>query len=164
MEASSADDVGVSYQVSHNFGDRKTNVKLSANTRGTTVNAEVDDRALTEVSAVRDLDVGDRSVNTEASWLVKPKLLPVTRIYTHTLFRTLTLTLHPHPHPHLGELARQCPDGTRQAHVQPWWLERSRQGAGGCKSVARDSVARLPSYIGIHGQTANSALWIAPTD
>jgi len=70
MEASSADDVGVSYQVSHNCGDRKTNVKLSANTRGTTVNAEVDDRALTEVSAVRDLDVGDRSVNTEASWLV----------------------------------------------------------------------------------------------
>lgn len=71
LEASSDDDVRVSYEVSHNFGDRKTNVKLSANTRGTTFGAEVDDRALTEVSAVRDLDVGDTSVNTEASWLVK---------------------------------------------------------------------------------------------
>jgi len=71
MEASSDDDVRVSYEVSHNFGDRKTNVKLSANTRGTTVGAEVDDRALTEVSAVRNLDVGDTAVNTEASWLVK---------------------------------------------------------------------------------------------
>jgi hypothetical protein len=71
MEASSADDVGVSYEVSHNFGDRKTNVKLSANSHGTTVGAELDDRALTEVSAVRDVDVGDQKVNTEASWLVK---------------------------------------------------------------------------------------------
>jgi len=31
MEASSADDVGVAYEVSHNFGDKTTNVKLSAN-------------------------------------------------------------------------------------------------------------------------------------
>jgi hypothetical protein len=71
MEAASDDDVRVSYQVSHNFGDRKTNLKLSANTRGTTVSTEVDDRTLKEVSAVRDVDVGDASVNTEASWLVK---------------------------------------------------------------------------------------------
>jgi hypothetical protein len=71
VEAASADDVGVAYEVSHNFGDRKTNLKLSAKTRGTTLGANVDDRALTEVSAVRDLDVGDNTVNTEASWLVK---------------------------------------------------------------------------------------------
>jgi hypothetical protein len=71
MEASSDDDVRVSYEVSHNFGDKKTNLKLSANTRGTTLGAEVDDRELKEVSAVRDVDVGDQSINTEASWLVK---------------------------------------------------------------------------------------------
>jgi len=71
VEAASADDVRVSYEVSHNFGDSKTNVKLSANTRGTTLGAEVDDRELTEVSAERDLDLGDQKVNTEASWLVK---------------------------------------------------------------------------------------------
>jgi len=71
MEASSADDVGVAYEVSHNFGDKTTNVKLSANSHGTTVGANLDDRALTEVSAIRDVDVGDQKVNAEASWLVK---------------------------------------------------------------------------------------------
>ena len=61
----------VSYDVSHNFGDRKTNVKLAANSRGTTLGAEIDDRELKQVSAVRDLDVGDNKVNTDVSWLVK---------------------------------------------------------------------------------------------
>jgi hypothetical protein len=71
LEGASDDDVRVSYEVSHNFGDRKTNLKLSANTHGTTFGATVDDRQLTEVSATRDIDVADRSVNTDASWLVK---------------------------------------------------------------------------------------------
>jgi hypothetical protein len=71
MEGASDDDVRVSYEVSHNFGDKKTNLQLSANTRGTMLGAEVDDRELKEVSAVRDVDVGDQSINTEASWLVK---------------------------------------------------------------------------------------------
>jgi hypothetical protein len=67
----SGQEQGVSYEVSRNFGDSSTNVKLSASYEGTTMNAEVDDLSLTEVSAVRDLDVGDASVNTQASWLVK---------------------------------------------------------------------------------------------
>jgi len=71
MEASSNDDIGVSYEVSHNFNDRKTNVKLSANSRGNTLSAEVDNRELTEVSAERDVDVGDQKVNADVSWLVK---------------------------------------------------------------------------------------------
>jgi len=71
VEASSDDDVRVSYDVSHNFGDKKTNVKLTANTRGTTLGAEIDDRELKEVSAERDLDLGDNKVNTDVSWMVK---------------------------------------------------------------------------------------------
>jgi len=71
VEAAGADDVRVSYDVSHDFNSKKTNVKLTANSRGTTVGAHVDDRQLTEVSAQRDLDVGDQKVATDVSWLVK---------------------------------------------------------------------------------------------
>jgi hypothetical protein len=71
VEAASDDDVRVSYDVSHNFGDKKTNIELQANTRGTTLGAKVDDRQLTEVSAERDLDVADNKVNADVSWLVK---------------------------------------------------------------------------------------------
>jgi len=71
VEAASDDDVRVSYDVSHNFGDRKTNVKLTAQTRGTTMGAEIDDRELKEVSAERDVDVGDNKVNADVSWIVK---------------------------------------------------------------------------------------------
>jgi hypothetical protein len=73
LEASSDDDVRVSYEVSHNFGDKKTNVKLSANTQGTTLGAEINDRELQEVSAERDVDLGDNKVNVQPSWLVKAK-------------------------------------------------------------------------------------------
>jgi len=73
MEASSDDDVRVSYEVSHNFADKKTNVKLQANSQGTTVGAEIDDRQLQEVSAERDVDIGDRKVNVQPSWLVQAK-------------------------------------------------------------------------------------------
>jgi len=71
VEASNDDDVGVSYDVTHNFGDKKTNVKLTASTQGTVLGAEIDDRELKEVSVNRDLDVGDNTVNADASWLVK---------------------------------------------------------------------------------------------
>ena len=71
LEAASDNDVRVSYDVSHNFGDKKTNVQLTANTRGTTLGAKVNDRQLTEVSAERDLDVADNKVNADVSWLVK---------------------------------------------------------------------------------------------
>jgi hypothetical protein len=73
VEAASADDVKVSYEVTHNFADKKTNVKLSANTQGTTLGAEIDDRQLQEVSAERDVEFSGNSVNVQPSWLVKAK-------------------------------------------------------------------------------------------
>lgn len=73
VEAASDDDVRVSYEVSHNFGDKTTNVKLTANTQGTTLGAEIDDRELTEVSAQRDIDVAGNTVNVQPSWMVKAK-------------------------------------------------------------------------------------------
>lgn len=73
MEAASDDDVRVSYEVSHNFGDKKTNVKITANTQGTTLAAKIDDRELTEVSAERDLDLAGNTVHVQPSWLVKAK-------------------------------------------------------------------------------------------
>ena len=71
MEASSNDELRVSYDVTHNFPQRKTNVKLTANTGGNTIRAELDDRQLKQVSAQRDLDLGDQKVNTDVSWMVK---------------------------------------------------------------------------------------------
>jgi len=73
VEASNNDDVRVSYEVTHSFSDSKTNVKLSANTQGTTIGAEIDDRQLQEVSAERDVDLGGNTVNVQPSWLVKAK-------------------------------------------------------------------------------------------
>jgi hypothetical protein len=74
VEASKADDVRVSYEVSHNFADKNTNVKLSANSQGTTLGAEYDQAdGLKEVSAERDLDLGDQTVNVQPSWLVQAK-------------------------------------------------------------------------------------------
>jgi len=72
-----ASDLSVTYEVSHDFASKKTDVKLSANTKfdGTKLGAEFDDTdGLTEVSAERDLDLGDdMSVNVQPSWLVKAK-------------------------------------------------------------------------------------------
>ena len=63
VEASKDDDVSVSYEVTHDFADKNTNVKLTANTQGNTVSAEYDQAdGLTEVSAQRDVDVGDQKV------------------------------------------------------------------------------------------------------
>jgi hypothetical protein len=73
LEASNSDDVRVSYEVSHNFADKSTNVQLSANTQGTTLNAEIDDRQLKEVSAERDVEMGGQTVNVQPSWMVKAK-------------------------------------------------------------------------------------------
>jgi hypothetical protein len=69
-----ADDVSVSYEVTHDFGDKNTNVKLTAQASGTTFGAEYDQNdGVTEVSAERDLDVGDQKVNVQPSWQVKSK-------------------------------------------------------------------------------------------
>jgi len=73
VEAASADDVGVSYEVSHNFANGNTNWKFNAKTQGTTLGAEIDNRELKEVSANRDVDLGGNNVDTTASWLVKAK-------------------------------------------------------------------------------------------
>jgi hypothetical protein len=67
-----ADDVSVSYKVTHDFGSKNTNVELTANTQGTTLSAEYDQAdGLKEVSAERELKLGDQNVDTTASWLVK---------------------------------------------------------------------------------------------
>jgi len=74
LEASSGDDIAVSYEVSHDFTDKNTNVKLTANTQGTTLGAEYDQAGgLTEVSAERDVELGDQKVNVSPSWLVNAK-------------------------------------------------------------------------------------------
>ena len=74
VEASKDDDVSVSYEVTHDFADKNTNVKLTANTQGTRLGAEYD-RAdgFKEVSAERDVDVGDQKINVQPSWLVQAK-------------------------------------------------------------------------------------------
>jgi hypothetical protein len=67
-----ADDVSVSYKVTHDFGAKNTNVELTANTQGTTLSAEYDQAdGIKEVSAERDVSLGDQTVGTTASWLVK---------------------------------------------------------------------------------------------
>jgi len=68
------DDMKVGYEVTRSFGDGSTGVKLTAATGGTTFNAEGDsNEMLTEVSASRSVDIGDRSVDVTPSWLVKAK-------------------------------------------------------------------------------------------
>jgi hypothetical protein len=74
VEASKDDDVSVSYEVTHDFSDKNTNVKLTANTQGTTLSGEYDrNDGFKEVSAERDVDVGDNTVNVQPSWLVQAK-------------------------------------------------------------------------------------------
>lgn len=71
-----ASDLSVTYEVSHDFASNSNALKLSASTvvEGYTVGAELDDaNGLSEVSATRDLDVADQSINAAASWLVKAK-------------------------------------------------------------------------------------------
>jgi hypothetical protein len=72
LEAASADDVRVSYDVSHDFADKNTNVRLSAHTQGTTASVEYDRaNGVKEVSAERDVSIADQNVNVQPSWLVK---------------------------------------------------------------------------------------------
>jgi hypothetical protein len=74
IESSKDDDVTVSYEVTHDFADKNTNVKLTANTQGTTLGAEYDrSDGFKEVSAERDVEIGDQSVNVQPSWLVQAK-------------------------------------------------------------------------------------------
>jgi len=73
-KAVAASDFGLTYEVSHNFVDKNTGVKLSAQAKalGYPVNAEIDGQdGITEVGTELDLDAGDESVNVQPSWLVK---------------------------------------------------------------------------------------------
>lgn len=68
----SGDDLSVAYDVSHDFSSKNTNVKLTANTAGTTLSAEYDQNdGIKEVSAERDVEIADQQVNVQPSWLVK---------------------------------------------------------------------------------------------
>jgi len=67
-------DMKVSYDVSHNFKSKNTEVSLSAVTQGTTLSADYDtDSSLKEVSLQRDVELGDQKVNLKPSWLVQAK-------------------------------------------------------------------------------------------
>ena len=78
----SGDDVSVSYEVTHDFADKNTNVKLTAVSAGTTVGAEYDQNdGVKEVTAERDVDFGDQKVGVEAGWVVKAK---AARVAQHT--------------------------------------------------------------------------------
>jgi hypothetical protein len=74
LEGNAKDDVSVSYEVSHDFTNSNTNVKLTANTQGTNLAAQFDrGDGLKEFSADRSVDIGDRSVQVTPSWLVQAK-------------------------------------------------------------------------------------------
>jgi hypothetical protein len=69
-----ASDVSVTYEIAHDFGSKRTDVKLTGSTvyDGTTVSAEVAEEDVV-VSAARDVGLGDQSVNVDGGWLVKAK-------------------------------------------------------------------------------------------
>jgi len=74
VEASKDDDVAVSYEVTHDFADKNTNVRLTATTQGTNIGAEYDrNDGFKEVSAERDVELGDQKINVQPSWLVQAK-------------------------------------------------------------------------------------------
>jgi len=65
-------DMTVSYEVTHDFGSKTTNVKLTANTQGTQIGAEYDQNdGVKEITAERSVSAGDQNVDVEASWSVK---------------------------------------------------------------------------------------------
>jgi hypothetical protein len=67
-------DMSVGYEVTRSFDGGATAVKLTAETGGTTLSADYDtDEQLREVSASRTVQVSDRNVDVEPSWLVKAK-------------------------------------------------------------------------------------------
>jgi hypothetical protein len=67
-------DMTVGYEVTRSFDGGATAVKLTAATGGTTLSADYDtDEQLTEVGASRTVQVSDRNVDVEPSWLVKAK-------------------------------------------------------------------------------------------
>jgi hypothetical protein len=69
-----SDNVDLSYEVSHDFADKNTNIRMTANSHGTSFGAEFDrNDGFKEVSLDRDLDIGDKKLNVQPSWLVQAK-------------------------------------------------------------------------------------------
>uniref|UniRef100_X5CX07 Uncharacterized protein n=2 Tax=Eukaryota TaxID=2759 RepID=X5CX07_9EUKA len=74
VEAASADDVGVDYELKRDFSTRQTDVKLTASLGDSKLNANYDtENQLREVGVSSKLELGDQTVNIEPSWLVKAK-------------------------------------------------------------------------------------------
>lgn len=70
----SGDDLSISYDCTHNFKSKNTEVKLTANMNGNTLAIEGDTESnLKEVSAQRAIDVADYKVDLQPSWLVQAK-------------------------------------------------------------------------------------------
>jgi hypothetical protein len=68
------DDLSVGYEVTHNFGSKNTEVKLSASVAGTAFSADYDtESSLKEVGLSRSVDVGDQKVDLSPSFLVQAK-------------------------------------------------------------------------------------------
>ena len=68
-------DINVDYEVTHDFVAKNTNTKLTASktVEGIKFGAEVSGGSLEEVSAEKDLDAGDNTINVVPSWLVQAK-------------------------------------------------------------------------------------------
>eukprot|EP00967_Tisochrysis_lutea_P002553 scaffold3132_cov30-Tisochrysis_lutea.AAC.1 len=74
IEAGNADDVGVGYELTRDFSNRNTNVRLTATSRGYSLSAEYDpNEQLREVGVSREVEVGDYKVDVQPTWLVKAK-------------------------------------------------------------------------------------------
>jgi hypothetical protein len=74
-KATEASDLSVDYEVTHDFVSEKSDLKLTASSvvSGTKVGAELHGAELKEVSAERDIDVGDSALSASANWLVQAK-------------------------------------------------------------------------------------------
>jgi len=74
VEGDSADDVSVSYELRRDFASKRSDVRLTASSQGTTLSAEYDtEDQLTEVAVQREVDLGDQKVDVQPSWMVKAK-------------------------------------------------------------------------------------------
>jgi len=68
------DDMSVSYEVSHDFQSKETSVNLKAVQGGTTLSADYSSNDnLKEVSAHRQVEMGDQKVDVTPSWIVNAK-------------------------------------------------------------------------------------------
>jgi len=67
------DDLSVSYQVKRNFASGNNDIKLTASSGGTDLKLGYANGEVKDISATRDVDIGDYKVSCEPSWTVKAK-------------------------------------------------------------------------------------------